>query len=66
MKALLQRVSRASVSVDGETVGAISTGLLILLCVETGDEAEDADYLAEKCLNLRIFPDEVRAGSTAQ
>lgn len=59
MKALLQRVSHASVTIDGNTVGSIQTGLCLFLCVEQEDTREDADYLKEKTLNLRIFPDEV-------
>ncbi len=58
MKALLQRVSHASVTADGEALGSIQTGLCIFLCVEQDDSREDADYLKEKTLNLRIFPDE--------
>ena len=58
MKALLQRVSRASVTIDGDTVGSIHTGLCLFLCVEQDDTQEDADYLKEKALNLRIFPDD--------
>ena len=58
MKALLQRVSHASVTIDGDTVGSIRTGLCLFLCVEQGDTREDADYLKEKLLNLRIFPDD--------
>ncbi len=57
MKALLQRVSSASVTVDGQQVSAIKTGLLIFLGVEKDDEQTLADYLARKCLNLRIFED---------
>ena len=57
MKALLQRVTRGAVSVDAETVGSIGKGLVILLGVAAGDAARDADYLAEKTLHLRIFPD---------
>ena len=58
MKTLLQRVSRASVTIDGGTVGSIATGLTLFLCVEQDDTEQDADYLKEKSLNLRIFPDE--------
>ena len=58
MRALVQRVSRASVSIDGEVAGAIDRGMVILLGVRTGDTKADADWLAEKCVNLRIFPDE--------
>ncbi len=57
MKALLQRVSRASVSVGGEVVGKIGKGLVVLLGVAEGDTAEDARHLAEKTAGLRIFPD---------
>ena len=58
MRALVQRVSRASVSVDGETVAAIGPGLLVLLGVRAGDMPEDADSLATKVRVLRVFPDE--------
>jgi len=57
LKALLQRVARGAVSVDAETVGSIGEGLVILLGVAAGDAPRDADYLAEKTLHLRIFPD---------
>jgi D-aminoacyl-tRNA deacylase len=57
MRALLQRVSQASVEVAGETVGAIGPGLLVLLGVEAGDGASEADYLARKVAALRIFED---------
>lgn len=58
MRIILQRVSRASVEVDGATVGEIGAGLLALLGVAKTDTASDADALAAKILNLRIFPDE--------
>jgi D-tyrosyl-tRNA(Tyr) deacylase len=58
MRAVLQRVTRASVKVEGETVGEIGPGLLVLLGVARDDAEEDARYLAEKVLNLRIFDDE--------
>lgn len=54
---LLQRVRRASVSVDADTVGEIGAGLVLLVGVAEGDTETDAEYLAEKTLNLRIFPD---------
>jgi len=58
MKALLQRVSEASVSVACEPLGGIGAGLLVLLCVEQGDTAAQADWLAGKVAKLRIFEDE--------
>jgi D-tyrosyl-tRNA(Tyr) deacylase len=54
----VQRVSRASVRVDGETVGSIDRGLLVLLGVAADDRNEDAAYLAEKITQLRIFEDD--------
>ena len=58
MRAVVQRVSEAAVRVDGRVVGEIGPGLLVLLGVGQGDAEADADYLADKVLNLRIFPDE--------
>lgn len=58
MRALLQRVSSASVRVDAEVVGSVGTGLLVLLGVSREDSEEDARYLAERTLNLRIFPND--------
>jgi len=58
MRALLQRVSRASVTVDGQTISSIGNGLLILLGVGHGDGEEQAKFLAEKIANLRVFEDE--------
>ncbi|TRO81803.1 D-aminoacyl-tRNA deacylase [Trichloromonas acetexigens] len=57
MRAVLQRVASARVEVDGKSVGEIGRGLLILLGVEQGDNADDARYLAEKSAQLRIFED---------
>ena len=57
MRAVVQRVSRASVSVDGEQVSAIGPGLLVLVGIKTGDEPADADRLADKVRALRIFAD---------
>jgi D-tyrosyl-tRNA(Tyr) deacylase len=58
MRAVLQRVTHARVEIDGETVGAIGKGLLVLLGVAKGDTQADADWLIEKITNLRIFEDE--------
>lgn len=58
MRVVIQRVSKASVAVDGRTVASIGRGLLVLLGVAKGDGAREADYLVEKTLGLRIFPDE--------
>ena len=58
MRAVVQRVSEASVRVDGQVVGRIGAGLLVLLGVGTGDEASDASWMARKILGLRIFEDE--------
>jgi D-tyrosyl-tRNA(Tyr) deacylase len=57
MRAVLQRVSRARVSVDGEITGEIGTGLLVLLGVGINDSEADAAYLVDKVINLRIFDD---------
>ena len=58
MRALLQRVSEAKVVVAGETIGACEKGLLILLGVQNGDTRKEAEFLADKCLQLRIFADD--------
>jgi len=58
MKALLQRVTRASVSIGNEEVGKIGQGLVVFLGVASGDTEKDAQYIAQKIVNLRIFADE--------
>jgi len=58
MKALVQRVSRASVSVNGKIVGEIGPGLLVFVGIAQGDSKEDARYLASKVVNLRVFGNE--------
>ena len=58
MRALVQRVSKASVSIDGQVVSAIKQGLVVLIGVGKGDSEPDAQYLADKIANLRIFSDE--------
>ena len=57
MKFLLQRVSRASVTVDGSITGRIGPGLLLLIGIHQADTPQQADYLIDKTLHLRIFPD---------
>lgn len=57
MKALIQRVRKGAVVVDSEILGQIGTGLVILLGIKISDTPSDVRYLAEKCANLRIFPD---------
>jgi D-tyrosyl-tRNA(Tyr) deacylase len=57
MRAVVQRVTRASVTIDGEIAGEIGNGLLVLLGVARDDTKEDADYLAPKIIALRIFDD---------
>jgi len=58
MRIVLQRVKSASVDVSGETVGQIGSGLLILLGIARTDSQQDADYLADKIIHLRVFPDQ--------
>jgi D-tyrosyl-tRNA(Tyr) deacylase len=58
MRACVQRVSEASVTVAGEVVGRINRGLVVLLGVAADDTSEDARYMAEKIVELRIFPDD--------
>ncbi|RJQ41675.1 MAG: D-tyrosyl-tRNA(Tyr) deacylase [Nitrospiraceae bacterium] len=57
MKALIQRVSKASVEIDGRTISAIERGLLIFLGIEKGDTTRELDYLVKKVSSLRIFED---------
>ncbi|MDR2618932.1 MAG: D-tyrosyl-tRNA(Tyr) deacylase [Treponema sp.] len=57
MKAVVQRVKNASVTVDGKTAGRIARGLLVYLGVAAGDTAKDADWMSDKIANLRIFED---------
>jgi len=58
MRAVIQRVTEASVKIDGEVVGAIEQGFMILIGVEEGDGEKDFHYIATKVPNLRIFEDE--------
>jgi D-aminoacyl-tRNA deacylase len=58
MRAVIQRVSRASVTVDKRIVSSIRTGVLVLLGIENEDVYEDVEWLSKKIANLRIFPDE--------
>ena len=58
MRAVVQRVSSARVEVDGQVVGEIGRGLMVLVAVTLGDTAENARWLAEKIASLRIFPDD--------
>lgn len=58
MRAVIQRVSRATVTVDGQSVGSIGTGMVVLLGVTHADTPADVDYLVRKITELRIFPDD--------
>jgi len=58
MRAVVQRVSRARVTVAGEVTGEVGAGLLVLLGVADGDTQDDAVFMAEKIVGLRIFPDD--------
>lgn len=60
MRAVVQRVTQASVRIDGDIQGEIGNGLLVLLGITDGDTKKDIDYLSEKIVNLRIFEDENR------
>ena len=61
MRLVVQRVSSAAVHVDGEEVGAIGRGLLVLVGVAQGDDDAQVQWLADKLVHLRIFPDEKKA-----
>jgi len=58
MRAVLQRVTQASCTVDGVVTGAIETGFLVLLGIEDADTLEDLDWLAQKIIGMRVFGDE--------
>ena len=58
MRCVIQRVARAEVTIDARSVGRIGRGLLVLVGVEQGDEAGDADWSAEKVARMRIFADD--------
>lgn len=58
MKIVIQRVSRASVTIGGDLFSSIGTGLMVLVGVVEGDTADDVDWLAQKMVNMRIFDDE--------
>ena len=58
MRAVIQRVSEASVTVDHQIIGKIEAGLLVLICAMQGDDKAQADYLAKKIAKLRIFQDD--------
>ncbi len=58
MRVVIQRVSEASVKIDGKVQSAIENGFLVLLGIETADDNPDADYLIGKLIGMRVFPDE--------
>ena len=58
MRAVVQRVTSASVTVDGETVGSVGKGMMVLIGVSSGDGPADLKYIAEKVMHLRIYDDE--------
>ena len=57
MRAVIQRVTQSKVEVDGETIGAVHAGYMVLLGVAEGDTAKDAEYIADKIIGLRVFED---------
>ena len=57
MRAVVQRVKNASVSVDGDIVAKIDAGIVVLLGIAQDDTVKDMEYIADKCVNLRIFED---------
>ncbi len=59
MKAVIQRVSRASVRVDGETIGKINRGYTVLLGIAQGDQDKDLEWIVDKICNLRVFPNNI-------
>ena len=61
MRAVVQRVSSASVISDGLLTGSINTGIVVLLGIEQGDSKEDVEWLADKIRQMRIFQDEEKA-----
>lgn len=65
MRAIIQRVSSASCTVDGEITGKIGTGFMVLLGIEDSDNDEDVNWLAQKIVNMRIFSDEKGAMNKA-
>ena len=62
MRTVLQRVNSASVSIDGRITGQIAQGLLIFVGIEASDTGSDGEWLAEKIVRLRLFPDEPGSG----
>ncbi|HQY13031.1 MAG TPA: D-aminoacyl-tRNA deacylase, partial [Ferruginibacter sp.] len=65
MKAVIQRVTQASVTIDGNIRSAIKTGLLVLVGIEDADTQEDIEWLSNKIVNLRIFDDENKVPNIA-
>lgn len=57
MRLVIQRVSKASVTIDNSVFSSINTGLMVLVGIEDGDDHKDADWLVQKAMNMRIFPD---------